>query len=314
MTVSDFSKELINVKSAVIFCHTRPDGDTLSCAFALYYAFKKLGKQVRIACGTKVPESNLCLLPFLPDETADLSVDAFISVDTPTSEQLGSLCNVFTRHKKTFCIDHHLSNDRYAKFNLVENLPSCTLVIYEVIKALNVEVDKQIANYLLTGIITDTNNFSVVGLDASVFQRVSEFIELGADFSEVFEKAVCNLTKNKVAVFGKALSKIKYYHDDKLAVMTVTKKDLDEFSANEDVTVGLVDYLTKIVSVDVGVCILEAKNNFFRISFRSNKVNVSEIASVFGGGGHKNASGAALHGYYEDVVDKIVFTVGNYLL
>ncbi len=313
MTVSDFSKELIKMKSAVIFCHARPDGDTLSCAFALYYAFLKLGKQVKIACSTKVSAANVKMIPFLPETEVDLGCDAFISVDTPTVEQLGSLGYVFQKHKNTFAIDHHISNTRYAKYNYVKNLPSCTLVIFEILKQIGVDIDKRIANFLLTGVITDTNNFSLAGITPDVFKATYELTELGADFSEVFQKAICNLTKNQAMLFGHVLSKVKYYHDDRLAIMTISKKDLDEFSVDEDLTVGLVDYLSKISSVEVGVSILESKANFYRISFRSRKVNVSDIASVFGGGGHKNASGAAISGYYEDIIDKLVFTVGNYL-
>lgn len=314
MTINDLSKELLNLKSAVIFCHARPDGDTLSCAFALYYAFLKLNKPCTIVCTDRVSPSNLGWVPFEPKQKIDGDYDGYIAVDTPTLEHLGRFSDEFSKKRKTFSIDHHTSNTRYAKNNFILNKPSCTLVIFEIIKRIGVQIDIIIAEYLLTGLITDTNNFSVAGLDCSVFKAVSDFLDLGADFTKVYDNVVRNVSKEKAKIFGKALTKIRYFLDDKLAIMTVSQADLKEVSATEDATIGLVDYLTTISTVDVGVSLLEAKPNFYRISFRSKKTDVSEIASVFGGGGHKNASGAVLTGFYEDVIDKIVFTAGNYIL
>lgn len=313
MTVSDFSKQLTNLKSAVIFCHARPDGDTLSCAFALYYVLKKLGKKVDVACSGEVSSVHDNWIPFKPLDKIECKYDGYISVDAPTAESLGEFSRLFLKQNNTFCIDHHVSNTRYAKYSLIGNKPSCTMVILEIFKQIGVEMDTIIAGYLLTGIMTDTNNFSVAGLDGEVFVTVSELISYGADFSTVYDNVVCNVTKEKAKVFGLALSKVRYFCDDRLAIMTVSKKDLEDSGADNEASVGLVDYLMKIAPVDVGICLLEAKNNFYRISFRSKKCNVSEIAAVFGGGGHKNASGAVLTGYYEDVIDKLVFTVGNYL-
>lgn len=314
MTLNDFSKELLNLKSAVIFCHARPDGDTLSCAFALYYAFLKLDKPCKIVCTDKVAPSNLGWIPFEPSQTLEGDYDGYIAVDTPTLEHLGRFADAFSKKRKTFAIDHHSTNTRYAKYDFILNKPSCTLVIFEIFKRIGVQIDIIIAEYLLTGLITDTNNFSVAGLDGEVFKAVSEFLHLGANFTKVYDNVVRNVSKEKAQIFGKALTKIRYFLDDRLAIMTVSQADLKDVGATEDATIGLVDYLTKISGVDVGVSLLEAKPNFYRISFRSHKTDVAEIASVFGGGGHKNASGAVLSGYYEDVIDKLVFNIGNYLL
>ena len=79
-------------------------------------------------------------------------------------------------------------------------------------------------------------------------------------------------------------------------------------------TEGFIDFPLSIEGVEVAVSIMEAGDKKFKLSFRSKgKIDVNEIASRFGGGGHILASGCMLNGYYEDVVDKIVFTVGNYL-
>lgn len=314
MTINDFSKEILNLKSAVIFCHARPDGDTLSCAFALYYAFERMGKSSEIVCSTEVTQELAKSLPFLPKRVVPEGYDAYVSVDTPSLEQLGELANCFLKGRKTYSIDHHVSNTRYAKKYYIENKPSCTLVLLEIIKRFPIEIDKTIASFLTYGLITDTLGLTVRGLDAAVFDSVSELIGYGADYSEVFASFYRNVPREKMELFARALGEIKYYNDGKIAVIYVSEKLLAKFGNREDYTIGLVDYLTRIEGVDVGISILQTKDKLFRISFRSNFTNVNEIAEVFGGGGHKYASGAVLSGYFEDVLDRLLFTVGNYLL
>lgn len=312
--VSEFASQLLGLKSALIFCHVRPDGDTLSCAFALYYAYKKLGKNAAVVCASEVSEQHLKWIPFSPNKTPLQGFDGCIAVDTPTLEQLGSNSDFFRKQKRTFTIDHHLSNSRYAYTNFIGDKPACAIVTYEIIKQMGVEMDKTIAECLLVGILTDTDNFTISGLDGEVFITVSELIGYGADFSVTYDKLFRSVRKEKVLLCGKVFSSVKYFHDGKTAIITVTEDMLKQTGANEEMTLGLVDYLTKIDNVDVGISLLESRPNLFRISFRSRFTDVSEIAGVFGGGGHKHASGAVLNGYYEDVIDKLVFTVGNYLL
>ncbi len=314
MTLNDFSKDILNLKSAVIFCHARPDGDTISCAFALYYAFKLMGKPSEIVCASDVTDELKKSLPFLPKKDVPQGYEAYISVDTPSIEQLGTLSASFLKCKNTFSIDHHISNTRYAKKYYIENKPSCTLVLFEIIKRFPVEIDKTIANFLLYGLITDTLGLSVKGLDTAVFSSITELIGYGADYGKAFDGFYRNIPKEKVSFFASALKEIKYYKEGKIAVVYLSKKLIDEFGGKENYSVGLADFLTRIDGVDVGISILQTKDKLFRISFRSNFSNVDEIASVFGGGGHKHASGAVLTGYFEDVLDKLIFTVGNYLL
>lgn len=314
MTINDFSKEILNLKSAVIFCHARPDADTLSCAFALYYAFERLGKRAEIVCSTEVSDELQSRFPFKPKRNVPFGYDAFISVDTPSLEQLGEFSDLFLKFKNTFCIDHHVSNTRYAKRYYIENKPACTLVLFEIIKRFPIKIDKTIAELLMFGVITDTLGLSVKGLDSELFAKISELIAFGADYGEVFDAFYRNVPKEKIALIGYSLTRLKYFHDGKTVISVTTKEDLNKFNAPENYTMGLVDILTRIKGVDVGVSVLQSGNKLYRISFRSNKTDVNQIAGVFGGGGHKNASGAVISGYLEDVIDKLIFNIGNYLV
>ena len=314
MTVSDFANQLKRLNSALIFCHARPDGDTLSCAFGLYFAFKRLGKRVDVVCADPFGKVFEPCFPFRPSNKVDLSYDAFIAVDCPTLELLGGLSSQFIKKRPTFLIDHHLSCTRYATKNIVETMPACALLVYDVIKAMGVTVDAEIAQTLLYGICTDTNTFSHGDCDAKTFLTVSELIACGGSVSLAHDKMFRSQSKERAKLYADVLSKMRFYNDNKIAIITTRQGDLEKYGLSNDATEGFVDYTTTIDCVEIGISLLEFRKEVFRISFRSKTVDCNQIAQTFGGGGHKKASGAVIAGIYEDVIDKLLYTCGNYLV
>ena len=103
---------------------------------------------------------------------------------------------------------------------------------------------------------------------------------------------------------------MRLYLDDKVGVITISKKDIEEAGAVSNMTEGFIDYVMTVDTVEVAISLLETGNNRFKISLRSKgKVDVNEIASIYGGGGHVQASGALINGYMEDVIDKLIYNV-----
>jgi phosphoesterase RecJ-like protein len=109
------------------------------------------------------------------------------------------------------------------------------------------------------------------------------------------------------------MSKIRYFYNDRFALATVTKKDLELCDAKADETEGFIDFVMGIIGVEVGACVLEIGENKYKISLRSKDTNVNAVASSFGGGGHILASGCQIQGEYEEVVDKLAFAVSREL-
>lgn len=314
MTTSDFANEFKNLKSAMIFCHVHPDGDTLSCAFALYYAFLSLGKVADIVCESPLSDIHRSWVPFLPLSSPKNGYDAYISVDVPTPEMLGkNSCNFFLKKQNTYAIDHHASNTKFAKKNLVQLKPACAMICYDIVKQMVGLSDINICNALLLGIMTDTGGYSHADVSAEVFRITAELIEGGADYPAIYDKMYRQNAKERLELFSSAMLKAKYFYDGRFAVITVFTDDLLRYGAQPDYTVGFADKLLSVNTVDVAVSLLESRKDFYRISFRSRKADVNLIAATFGGGGHVHASGAVLSGSFEEVVDKLVFTVGNYL-
>ena len=314
INLSQLAEKLKSQDSLALFCHIRPDGDCLGSALALCLALKSLGKKATVFCDDLIPE-RFAFLPVTAQvkNQLDGQYSAFVAVDCGDLTRLGNFANQFIEHKNTFNIDHHISNVHYAKCNYINCLPSNAQNVYDIICQLKVKITSEIANLLAMGIMTDTGNFRHKNVTPETFYTAGKLVELGADINTIYYHMFTAQSKNRAKLFGTVMQKIRYFHDGRFAIATVSLFDLENCSAKPDETEGFIDFVMGITGVEVGACILQIQENKFKISFRSKSANVNAVASDFGGGGHVLASGCQIFGEYEEVVDKIVFSVGRQL-
>ena len=161
--------------------------------------------------------------------------------------------------------------------------------------------------------MTDTGNFKHKNVSSETLLVASKLLEKGADINYIVYKMFTEQSKERAKLFGLVSSKIRYFLDDRFAVMTVSSEMLKDSNARPDETEGFIDFLMGVKSVEVGACVLEMAKNKYKISFRSKGTDVNAVANVFGGGGHVLASGCQIQGEYEEVVDKIRFAVSREL-
>ena len=310
MTIEEFSSALAPFGSALIFCHSRPDGDTLGCASALKAALVSLGKTADIVCDSFVP-AKFGFLGFsgevLRPGDVTRSYEAHVAVDCSVESMLGESYAVFRSCRNTFNIDHHVSNSRYAKYNYVAETAACCESVYRLILGFGVRIDEVIANRLLLGISTDTGHFSHNNVTADTMRIASELVASGADIHEISFRMYKNQPVERARLYAKVISGMRLYLEGKVAVISIFMRDLREFGATKDMTEGFIDFPLSVEGVEVAVSILESKENTYKISYRSKgRVDVNAVAAAFGGGGHKMASGSMLSGFYEDVKDRIL--------
>lgn len=316
MTISEIAKKISKFNSVLIFCHARPDGDTLSSGFALKKALKMLNIYADVVCADKMPEKFANLELFSEGFSTQLqkSYDAHVAVDCASESMIGSAYELFSKAKETFVIDHHVSNTRFAKYNCVIDEGANAINVYRLIVELGVEIDGNLASLLYLGICTDTGNFSHANTDKRCLEVASTLVGFGANPNRIYNSMFRNQSESRARLHCLVMSRMKLYNDGKLAVISILDEDLKKFGLESSVTEGFIDFPLSIASVEVAVSILQKNKESFKISFRSKyQVDVNEVASRFGGGGHVRASGAVINGIYEDVVDKLIFTVGNYL-
>ncbi len=313
-TLKEIAAILKQCKSAVIFTHMRPDGDTVGSAMALSRALSFLGIKNEVLNEGEIPERFSYLEGVKEIKTAPtFDAECFICVDSSGEARLGLLRDTFLaglKKKITVNIDHHISNSHYAKYNFVRNRASNCENIAELIKELGVPYTKDIAEFLMTGMVTDSGGFSHSDVNGDSFRAAAEVADAGADVNKITYETMKKQSRPRAQFFLKALSRLRFLLDDKLTAVVVRQELLNEFSLKPDATEGLVDFGLTIDTTEVSACLLEVKKGQYKISLRSKgKVDVNEVAGVFGGGGHVLAAGCVLFGEEEEVVEKIKYAV-----
>lgn len=316
-TLQEIATILKGIKSAVIFTHTRPDGDAIGSGLALYYALSRLGVSCEICNDCDIPDK----FRFLPGEklftkTPSLSAEAYIAVDSAEPKRLGMLESVFSRAGKriTINIDHHISNTRYAKYNYVRACAANCRNVAELISLLGVAADKTIADALMLGLVTDSGNFSHSDVDGDFFRTAGALADVGADIDTITYHTFRRQSKARAGLFAATMSEIRYLLEDRLAIVVVRRETLEKFGADQSATEGFVDFPLSVDGVEVAVSMMEVKFRQYKLSLRSKgRANVNAIASVFGGGGHVFASGCMLFGEEEEVIDRLRYTVSQFL-
>lgn len=311
--IEELAKEIFGLKSALIFCHTRPDGDTLGSAGALCFALRDRGIECDIVCDSDIPEKFLFINEFKcilgPAEVVG-KYDGHIAVDIATEGLFGYAWGAFACGRNKFSIDHHMSNDLHLENGYVKNLASNTMNIYDLLTAAGVKITPDIATCILLGIITDTNNFSNDNTDASALFYAGRMIEAGAGRREINYYIYKNQAKERAFVYLDTMKKMRFYLSDRLSLIVIEKSVLASYGLSGLDTEGFVDFPLSVRGVEVAVSLLEVKNNQYKVSFRSKgRVNVNAVAGMFGGGGHILASGCVVTGPLEEVIEKIVRAV-----
>ena len=318
-TLQQIAQRLKCAKSVLIVGHMRPDGDAFGSAFALACVLEKLNIRTQVCVESAIP-SNLTFVEGMervknkPSEEYDL----FVAVDCSEDHRLGALQEEFFLAKRkridTINVDHHITNSRFARYNYVRECAANCMNIATLIKYMGVPFDKKIAEYLLLGLLTDSGNFSHDDVDEEAFLLAAELVKAGADVRYYNYNLFKKQPKARAALFAKVMGGIRYYHDNRFAAAVITKQAMEACGADMGMTEGFVDFPLNVDTVEVAATLLEVKKGQYKISLRSKEyANVSKIAGCYGGGGHIRAAGCMLFGDIEEVLDKLSYTVSQYL-
>ena len=318
-SVQQIAERMKSAKKVAIFTHQRPDGDALGCSLALSLALDFLNIENEIFDESPIP-SNLKFLPDLERVKNKMTeeYDLYIALDCADLSRLGAFSVAFEKAGRKFSntinIDHHISNPSYARYNYVRTCAANCLNVALLIDALGVPFTKQIAEYLLTGLLTDSGNFSHDDVTEECLLLSARLVGAGADIRALNYELFKKQPKARAKLYGEVMSKIRYFHEDQFAVIVITLEAMERIGADNGMTEGFVDFPLNVDSVEVAASIMEVKKGQYKISLRSKTyADVNKIAGVYGGGGHVRASGCMLFGDIEEVLDKLSYTVYQYL-
>ncbi|MGN1227780.1 MAG: bifunctional oligoribonuclease/PAP phosphatase NrnA [Christensenellales bacterium] len=308
--------KMMDCNKVAVFSHKSPDGDCLGAGMALYYFFNKIGKDVDLYCDDSIHENfHFLVKDTYNRELLHKNYDLLISVDCADEKRTGKFENFFISHKNTICIDHHITNNNYAKLNCVcaDKSSACEL-LYDIFDYNHYEIDKDIAISLYTGIVTDTGGFMHNSVNARTHLVASNLINLGIDFDTVHYYLFKKKTYVELMLLEESLKNLQLYNNNKIAITYLTQKNLKKYNANENVFIGTVNMIANLEESEVGVSMVELTDNSFKISLRTKgKVDVSKIAQKFGGGGHKMAAGCKIYGKLNNIIKVLVKVISEFL-
>jgi phosphoesterase RecJ-like protein len=279
----------------------RPDGDCVGSQLGLALAIQAEGKKVWCWNQDPIPQKYRFLDPdkMITPPKAGMEFDCVIAADAASHERLGEAGKHITRRKLFINIDHHESNTRYADLNWVSaREPSTGELILRLLKVARWPITKPIADLLFTAISTDTGSFQYATTRPGTFHAGGELVTRGADVARICNEVYQSYPVSRARLLKLLYSKFKLTHNDRIAYFWLKKAALARTGADSNDTEGLIDHIRAIEPVIIACVFEEVESELTRISLRSktDKVNVSEICALFGGGGHAAAAGARIAG------------------
>jgi phosphoesterase RecJ-like protein len=225
-----------------------------------------------------------------------IDYDLVIILDCADKRRLGEVERVLLKGKPIINIDHHLTNDRFGHINIIDPKASSTAeVVFEMFKAWNVKLTKRIVEYLYLGILTDTGSFRYQNTTSRTHQITAELLRFRISPASFYRLAYEDLDDKGFKLLSKVMSQAQYLKHGKVISLSLSRRILDQIKERFDLKDKLFYVFRMIKDVEVIVLFSSVATKKTRVNFRSTKtIDVAAIAKVFGGGGHKAASGCIL--------------------
>ena len=296
----------------LILSHNHPDGDTVGSAAALCHALRAIGKRARTGCSDLIPP----LFSYITDELADddFEPETLIAVDAAAAYMLGP--ELAPRAGEVaLCIDHHPSNEMYARQVLLEDDSAATAeIIYELVEGLGVPLNRPLAEALYTGFATDTGCFRYANTTPRTHLFAAETMRAGARADMINSINFVLKSRVRVRLEQELLSTLTYYYGGRVSVMHLTQAMLRDAGASPSDADAL-SYLTRqVIGVDVGLLFKETPEGGQKVSVRSNEAcDSSQLCQRFGGGGHRFASGCSFDTDFVSARDAMLRVIGGML-
>lgn len=300
-------------QNVVIASHVRPDGDAIGSLLGLGLALRDAGKSVQMVLVDGVSSS------FRHLEGSELIVkdppgtyDTFITVDCADFKRVGKAFESFGQ--PDINIDHHKTNERFGKLNLVEPEEVATAAILtNYLPAWGYTVTKPIAAALLTGIVTDTLGFRTSNTNPSALRLCATLMETGVDMTDLYMRALVKKSFPAARYWGAGLSRLEQKDGIVWATLTIEDRKKSGYGGNDDA--DLINMISAIEGNKVGMIFVEQSDHHVKISWRALEpgIDVSRVAKYFHGGGHAAAAGADIPGVLSEVQPLVLKTTQEML-
>jgi phosphoesterase RecJ-like protein len=290
----------------VIASHVRPDGDAIGSLLGLGLALQDAGKSVEMILVDGVPASFRYLEgSSLIKKEPGGGHDTFITVDCADFKRVGKAFENFGQ--PDINIDHHVTNEKFGKLNLIEADEVATAAILtNHLPEWGLTITKPIASALLTGIITDTLGFRTSNTTPESLRQAATLMEAGVDMPEIYMQALVRKSYPAAKYWGAGLSSLESKNGIVWGTLTLTDRKSAGYGGNDDA--DLINMISAIDGNKVGMVFVEQSDNHVKISWRAlvPGVDVSQVAKHFKGGGHAAAAGADIEGSLVEIQKEVL--------
>ncbi len=318
LNVNSIVKRINKADTILLSTHRQCDGDGLGAILGLYHALKKIGKNVRVLTVDGVPRKYSFLEP-------EKYLEIFEEIKTPIEPtQLAMIFDTNDRRlieplytaledkcDEILFIDHHpILNEgpEPTAGSFIDTTAASTgEIAYFIIKELGIRLDEKVARALYTSLAFDTQIFRYVKNSPNSHLICAELLQFERHAERIHRSLFANYTRKKITYLGKVLSEVEYLAQDRVAILCLSLKDLQDHALDMDDSRDVIDMIMNVNSVECAALFREEAPGVYRMSLRSKgHLEVLNIAEGVGGGGHLYAAGAEIKGVFSDIRKKVV--------
>lgn len=307
--------EIKRNKSFLITSHVNLEGDALGSELAMCNLLKSLGKRAVIVNDDVIPEEY----KFLPGAKKvkrmqqikeKPTADVFLALDCSDLARCRAVSGLSCGAKIILNIDHHISNSYFGKVNWVDpQASSASEMIYELYKKMQLPLNKEAALCIYVGMLTDTGSFHYPNTTARSIEIVAEIVgKFHLNASKIYKGIYESIPLADIKILSRIISEMDDYLGGRIICFEVKEEMFRAHKLTIDLTEQVLNFGRLVKEAEVVVLFKEnlSRHGQVRVNFRSRNVDVNKIAQAFGGGGHKNASGATINGQLAAVRRKVL--------
>lgn len=293
----------------LVSSHINPDGDAIGGILSIGWLLNKLRKRFIIVVDSTPSEKFKYLTDYkkigIYSESLKINfnIKYLLTVDVPNLERLEKVNSLIPKGIKVVNIDHHESNSNFGDINFIDlKACSCTEMVYELINSFGMPLDKDVAEYIYTGLVIDTGRFRFSNTTPRAFEIAAKLSEAGARVSFIAEWLYHTNSMETLKGLGLLLDSLNINMNGRMAFVHFDNEYLKSDKGSKVDTEGFVNYPLSIENVEVVAFLQETEKGKVKVSLRSknSNINVNNIAATFGGGGHAKAAGCRIKGTITD--------------
>lgn len=302
--VEQLRNAIQNAQSIALLGHKRPDEDAIGACLAMHeFLTTQLHKKADVVCDPQHRDRE----EILPGSKNILGKDSLAGYDLVITHDSGEITHIYpedilTTTATVIQIDNHhgSGNTPFGTMQILEPETSATChLMYYIFLEMGGTITQTMATNLLTGIVYDTGKFQHSNTSADVLRVAGELIAKGAPLPKIQNTLYNRRSMSALKLWGKALQRVRVNKNTGMAVSVITKKDLDETGGDVEELSGLITMINSVKGSRFSLLLTEEAKDVIKGSLRSEEykgVDVSRIARLLGGGGHKLASGFKIKG------------------